>query len=79
MAKTDLTIRFPNKTSRTHFMNWLKRAHSYQGYDECMDGHELDDTKTKKLTILSMELDYVNGVVHTNVGRLTDLRAVNLS
>ena len=79
MSKTDLTIKFPNRISRAHFMGWLKQAHSNQGYDECMDGHELADLVTKKLTILSMELDYESGVVHTTVGRLTDLRALNLS
>ena len=78
MAKTDLTIRFPNKIARKHFMDWLDNNHSQQGYDIWMDAREVEDTKTKKMTILSMRFDYDKGIVRTEVGRMTDLRSINL-
>jgi hypothetical protein len=79
VAKTDLVIRFPNKISRKHFMDWLGDSYTTLRYENLMDSVELEDRKTKKLTILRREMDYNKGVVNTTVGRMTDLRAVNLS
>jgi hypothetical protein len=44
-----------------------------------MDAREFEDLKTKNLTILRKRMDYDAGVVYTTVGRMTDLRAINLS
>lgn len=79
MAKTDLVVRFPNKTARKHFMDWLQSAHAEDGYAIWMDSREFEDLKTQKLTILKKRMDYEKGVVSTTVGRMTDLRAINLS
>ena len=77
-SKTNLVITFPNKISRTHFMRWLEGNHAELNYETWMDSVELEDHKTKRLTILRKKMDYNKGVVTTTVGRMTDLRSVNL-
>ena len=79
MANTDLTIKFPNKTSRKHFMDWLKLEDTNRRYTGYMDDVEIEDMRTKYLTVLSWCMNVPDGVVTTMLGRLTDLRAVNLS
>ncbi len=79
MAKTDLVIKFPNKISRKHFMLWLSSTDIVLRYENYMDDIELDDLKTKRLTIRSWGFNIEKGVCTTDVGRMTDLRAVNLS
>ena len=79
MAKTDLTIKFPNKISRKHFMDWLGLKQTKLSYDGYMDDVEIEDMRTKNLSIIDWVVDSVDGVVVIRLGRFTDLRAINLS
>jgi hypothetical protein len=60
-------------------MDWLKLEDTKIRYEGYMDDIEIEDFRTKKLTIIAWGVDRVDGVVDTELGRLTDLRAVNLS
>ena len=79
VSRTDLVIKFPNKISRKHFMDWLKLEDTKTSYIGYMDDVETEDFRIKKFTILSWGFDHTKGVVTTELGRFTDLRAVNLS
>jgi len=59
-------------------MEWLS-GQGEQDYWTWMDARELEDTKTKKLTVISFKPNFEDGVVHTECGRMTPLAAINLS
>jgi len=60
-------------------MDWLELKDTKTRYIGYMDDVESENFNTKKFTILSWGFDHATGVVSTELGRLTDLRAVNLS
>ena len=71
MEKTaPLTINFPNKVARKHFMQWLDSAHAEDGYAIWMDAREYEDSDTEQMTVLRKKMDYETGVITVTCGRL---------
>jgi hypothetical protein len=65
-----LLINFPNPIARKHFMQWLGSSHAEDGYSIWMDECEYRDKDTKELTILRKRIDYKNGIIETECGRM---------
>lgn len=65
-----LTINFPNETARKHFMSWLSNGHAEDGYAIWMDAREYEDKDTQEMTILRKKMDFKNGVIDVECGRM---------